>query len=187
MTLDKIRAQIDQADTQMKPLFLSRMECARQVAETKKQNGGEVFVASREQVILETRTADVNPEIRGEYAAFLRHLIGLSRRYQYGFLTDMQKESIAEALSEAGLDPETNHRQIKVRFICDKESASLPILMEAVSLNAISIRSLFLDSPDGTQTVTLLLDGNLKTPGMKQLLCQLKKETTDFKILTLVE
>ena len=35
MTLDEIRVEIDAVDTQMKPLFLKRMECAKQVAEAK--------------------------------------------------------------------------------------------------------------------------------------------------------
>ncbi|MCI8511299.1 MAG: chorismate mutase [Lachnospiraceae bacterium] len=187
MTLDEIRIRIDQTDTQMKPLFLSRMECAGQVAETKKQNGGEVFVASREQAILDARTADVNPEIRGEYTAFLRHLIGLSRRYQYGILTDMQEKSVAEALSRAGLDPKTPHNQVEVRFTCGKENAGLPVLMEAISLNGIPIRRLLMEASDGPQTVTLLLEGSLKKPHMKQLLCQLIKETADFQIVALEE
>ena len=35
MTLDEIRVRIDAIDTQMKPLFVNRMECAAQVAAAK--------------------------------------------------------------------------------------------------------------------------------------------------------
>ena len=35
MTLEEVRAGIDAVDTQMKPLFLKRMECGKHVAEVK--------------------------------------------------------------------------------------------------------------------------------------------------------
>lgn len=44
MTLEEVRAGIDAVDTQMKPLFLKRMECGKHVAEVKAQTGGDVFV-----------------------------------------------------------------------------------------------------------------------------------------------
>ena len=44
MTLDEIRVRIDAIDTQMKPLFVNRMECAAQVAAAKAKTGGDVFV-----------------------------------------------------------------------------------------------------------------------------------------------
>lgn len=37
MTLEEVRAGIDAVDTQMKPLFLKRMECGKHVAEVKAQ------------------------------------------------------------------------------------------------------------------------------------------------------
>lgn len=48
MTLEEVRAGIDAVDTQMKPLFLKRMECGKHVAEVKAQTGGDVFVLERE-------------------------------------------------------------------------------------------------------------------------------------------
>ena len=47
MTLDEIRVRIDAIDTQMKPLFVNRMECAAQVAAAKAKIGGDVFVLER--------------------------------------------------------------------------------------------------------------------------------------------
>ena len=55
MTLEEIRKQIDAIDTQMKPLFLQRMECARYVAEEKEKTGGNVYVPEREREIIEKR------------------------------------------------------------------------------------------------------------------------------------
>ena len=53
MTLDEIRVRIDAIDTQMKPLFVNRMECAAQVAAAKAKTGGDVFVLERELAIIE--------------------------------------------------------------------------------------------------------------------------------------
>lgn len=53
MTLEEVRAGIDAVDTQMKPLFLKRMECGKHVAEVKAQTGGDVFVLERELEIIE--------------------------------------------------------------------------------------------------------------------------------------
>ena len=52
MTLDEIRVRIDAIDTQMKPLFVNRMECAAQVAAAKAKTGGDVFVLERELAII---------------------------------------------------------------------------------------------------------------------------------------
>ena len=104
MTLDEIRVEIDAVDTQMKPLFLKRMECAKQVAEAKAKTGGDVFVLERELSIIEKRAGDVDKEVYDEYVAFLRHLMSVSRRYQYGILTGMQDKVLSSAEKEAGID-----------------------------------------------------------------------------------
>lgn len=41
MTLEEVRKEIDAIDSQMKPLFLKRMECSKYVAEAKAKIGGE--------------------------------------------------------------------------------------------------------------------------------------------------
>ena len=73
MTLEEVRNEIDEIDTNMKPLFLRRMKCGKHVAEVKGQTGGDVFVLERELEIIEKRAADVDPEIQEEYKTFLRH------------------------------------------------------------------------------------------------------------------
>ena len=46
MTLEEVRNEIDEIDTNMKPLFLRRMKCGKHVAEVKGQTGGDVFAVS---------------------------------------------------------------------------------------------------------------------------------------------
>ena len=52
MTLEEVRNEIDEIDTNMKPLFLRRMKCGKHVAEVKAQTGGDVFVLERELEII---------------------------------------------------------------------------------------------------------------------------------------
>ena len=47
MTLEEVRNEIDEIDTNMKPLFLRRMKCGKHVAEVKAQTGG-VYLFSKE-------------------------------------------------------------------------------------------------------------------------------------------
>lgn len=185
MMLDEVRIEIDAVDSQIKPLFLKRMECAAQVAAAKAVTGGDVFVLERENQIIEKRTADVDPLVRREYTAFLRHLMSVSRRYQYGKLTGMQEEVLAAALKAAGLQPETPHGQVVVGFSCRKENSSLNLFLDAARLNGISIDRMEVESRNGTQQVRLVLDGSLREPDMSCLLCQLGKEAEDFRILAL--
>lgn len=185
MTLEQVRVEIDSVDSQIKPLFLKRMECAAHVAAAKAVTGGDVFVAERENQIIEKRTADVDPAVCGEYTAFLRHLMCLSRRYQYGILTGLQETVLEAALEAAGLHAETPHSQVEIGFWCSKENSSLNLFLDMVRLNGISIDSMELKSCDKMQQIRLVLDGSLQEADMRRLLCQLGKEAEDFKILSL--
>ena len=91
MTLEEVRKVIDRVDTQIKPLFLERMACADHVAAAKAENGSDVFVPDREDEIILKRTGDVDVSVKREYEMFLRHLMSVCRRYQYGILTKMQE------------------------------------------------------------------------------------------------
>lgn len=184
MTLEEIRMEIDAVDTQMKPLFLKRMECARHVAEAKVMTGGDVFVLERERAIIEKRGQDVT-EAYDEYVMFLRHLMSVSRRFQYGILVGMQDRVLDDALQKAVLDENQPHAQVVVSFICKKAESNLDLFLNMIKLNGILLDKLELSTADGVQQVTMVLDGNLKEKAMRQLLCQLGKETTDFAITAL--
>ena len=184
MTLDEIRVQIDKIDSEMKPLFLQRMECARHVAEAKAATGGDVFVLERELAIIGKRASDVE-EVHGEYVAFLRHLMSVSRRFQYGILTGMQDTVIREALEKAGLDGEEEHRQVTLAFTCKKEASDLNLYLNMVQLNGVPLDQMEVKTEGGIQKVTLVLDGSLKAEAMRRLVCQIGKEATDFAIVSL--
>lgn len=184
MTLDEIRAEIDKVDTQMKPLFLKRMECARHVAQAKAVTGGDVFVLERELAIIEKRAQDVE-DVYDEYVAFLRHLMSVSRRFQYGILTGMQERVISESLRKAGLDAAQPHKQVEISFCRKKTASDLNLYLDMIKLNGILMDDLKLYTENGSQKVTMILDGNLKDTHLRQLLCQLGKEAENFAITAL--
>lgn len=184
MTLDEIRIKIDAIDAQMKPLFLNRMECSRHVAEVKAVTGGDVFVPEREQAIIEKRAKDVDA-VYDEYVEFLRHLMSISRRFQYGILTGMQEQVLSACLKKSRLDESQEHKQVEISFSCEKNSSNLNLAIDMVRLNKISMDELTLFTENDKQTVRMVLDGNLTSNPLRQLLCQLCKETENFAILSL--
>lgn len=185
MTLDEIRVRIDAIDTQMKPLFVNRMECAAQVAEAKAKTGGDVFVLERELAIIEKRASDIDADIYDEYVAFLRHMMSVSRRYQYGILTDMQERVLKDALEESGLDGAKPHDQVEISFTCKKEASDLNLFMNMIRLNKVEIDGMNLTSKDAIQTIVMTLDGNIHDGNMKRLICQIGKEADGFRIRAL--
>lgn len=182
MTLDEIRVKIDAIDTQMRTLFEQRMECAKNVAEVKAETGGDVFVLERELSIIEKRAADIAPDIYDEYVAFLRHMMSVSRRYQYGMLTGMQEDVIKKELDAAGLSQEADHSQVEIVFSCRKEASDLNLYINMAKLNGINIDSMKLDSKEAVQRVRIVLDGNIKDSNMRRLLCQIGKEAEGFSV-----
>ena len=186
MALKEVRKTIDEIDTQMKPLFLQRMECGKHVAEAKAQTGGDVFVLERECEIIEKRSGDVKPEIQEEYRTFLRHLMSICRKYEYELLPQMQEKVITAALKAAGVTAETEHSQVKIAFTCPKETSNLNLFLNMTKLNGITVDALNLTTEDGVQKITMILDGKVTEASMRCLLCQIGKEADDFQIVELV-
>ena len=123
MTLEEIRCEIDNVDTQMKELFLKRMECARNVAQEKSRTGGDVYVPEREEEIIRKRTEDVK-EVQSEYIEFLRYLMTVSRKYQYGFLSGMQDSVIEKAL-KVQKEKAVEENRVEITFRMDREKNNL--------------------------------------------------------------
>lgn len=182
MTLDEVRIEIDQVDSQIKPLFVRRMECAKHVAEAKAVTGADVFVPEREQVIIEKRTEHVDSSICAEYETFLRHLMSVSRRFQYGLLPRMQETVVGEALKRSGFDENMEHNRVQICFQCQKHPGNLNLFVNMIALNGIVIECMNVESRDEKQVVTVTLQGNVKENNMRRLLCQIGKEAEAFEI-----
>lgn len=182
MSLDEIRLHIDAVDTQVKKLFLERMDCAQQVAQEKAKTGGDVFVQSREDAIIAGRTADVAPERKAEYAYFLLLLMSISRRYQYGLLPAMRQQVLEDLSSRAGLELTAAHTGIEVSFTCASGEPKLALFANMAALNGITVSNLTLTAEGETQHVRAALQGNAGQENMQRLLCQLGKELNEFAL-----
>ncbi len=85
-----IRKGIDDVDIRMRELFLERMQLARQVAEVKAKSGDQIYKPDREAVILERRSEGMDEHVTAEYRAFLKRMMEISRKYQYGLTLKMR-------------------------------------------------------------------------------------------------
>ena len=113
----------------------------------------------------------------------MRHLMSVSRRYQYGKLTAMQDAVVDGAAAAAGVDKNAAHTQVEISFTCPAATSDLNLFINMTKLNKIAIDSMNLSTEGGVQKITMTLDGNLKESNMRRLLCQIGKEADDFKIL----
>lgn len=187
MALDEIRKEIDAVDTAIKPLFLKRMECAAAVAAEKAKTGGDVFVLERELAIIDKRASDVKG-VHDEYVMFLRHLMSVSRRYQYGILKGMQDKVMADALAASSLEEAAKapHQFVEIAFTQKQAQSDLNLFINMTKLNGIAIEDLSLRTKDGVQSIEMKLCGNVNDANMRQLLCQIGKEAEEFRIVGLV-
>ncbi|MDD2647529.1 MAG: chorismate mutase [Eubacteriales bacterium] len=95
-TLEELRREIDDVDSELLPLFLKRMELARNVASFKMKANLPVLNAARESEILKKRADACREEWQRPYAAeFFKAVMALSRAEQQKML-DERKESAPE-------------------------------------------------------------------------------------------
>lgn len=85
MTLDEVRREIDDIDSQLLPLFLRRMDCAAEVAEIKRRQGLPVLNERREQAILDRAAARAGSR-GGEARVLYSSLMAASRTAQHRLL-----------------------------------------------------------------------------------------------------
>ncbi|MBR4892512.1 MAG: chorismate mutase [Clostridia bacterium] len=81
MNLDNLRKEIDKVDSELKNLFLKRMELVHEVYLYKKENNLPVKNEERENLILEERTKD-QVWFKDETKEFFKYLIDISCKYQ---------------------------------------------------------------------------------------------------------
>lgn len=82
--LEEARNIINEADAAMAELFIRRMRAAELVYEHKKEFGLPILDEKREAAVIENNSALIEDEIlRGYYIDYLKHVMSLSRAYQY--------------------------------------------------------------------------------------------------------
>ena len=186
MDLNDVRKDIDRIDSQIKPLFVERMGCAKRVAEVKAQTHGDVFVLERELAIIEKSVAGVDASIKDEYVGFLRNLFSVSRHFQYGMLKDMQDTVINGALEKAGLKAESAYSAVEITFTCFTGPSNLNILCNTVILSNVEIDNMSVKTVEGKHQVDMVLKGSLQDNNFRRVLTQLAKESNNFAIKALL-
>ena len=82
--LEQARSIINEVDAQMAELFVKRMRAAELVFEYKKENGLPILDQKREDAVIERNSAFVEDDVlKGYYVDFLKHMMSVSRAYQY--------------------------------------------------------------------------------------------------------
>ncbi len=90
MELSEVRKNIDRVDAEIRPLFKERMELADQVACIKAQTADQIYKPDREEAIIKKQTEGVDPKILREYTAFIKRIMEVSRKYQYGRVLEVR-------------------------------------------------------------------------------------------------
>lgn len=181
MTLEEIRKEIDEIDLQIKKMFLKRMAVARNVAEVKYVSGDEVYKADREAEIISRLTSDVAPELKSEYTAFVRKIMEVARKYEYGLICDWNPELIEELIKDV---PESQDGYVKVRMTRPDQVNSMSVILSMIGDYGFHMKQItLLEEKDKEVQFELVICGELNDKEMKKLIYQLSKESKDFKVL----
>ena len=82
--LDEARKIINEVDSQMAELFVKRMRAAEMVYEYKKEFGLPILDQKREDAVIEKNTSMIEDAVlKGYYIDYMKHLMSVSRAYQY--------------------------------------------------------------------------------------------------------
>ena len=82
--LEEARKIINEVDSRMAELFVKRMRAAEMVYEHKREYGLPILDAKRENEVIEKNAALIEDEtLKGYYMDYLKHLMAVSRAYQY--------------------------------------------------------------------------------------------------------
>ena len=84
MDLKEVRVEIDKVDNEIKRLFEKRMILADNVARVKAETVDCIFKLETEVETINKLTKDIEPHIEKEYTAFIKKIMEVSRKYQYG-------------------------------------------------------------------------------------------------------
>ncbi len=181
MTLAEIRKEIDRIDPQIKALFLQRMEAAKHVAEVKYAAGDEIYKADREAEILARLSEDVAPELKIEYTAFVRKMMEVARKYEYGLIYDWNPEVVQPILSEA---KESGNGYVKMELVRPNQLNGLSVILTMIGDYGFHLKDIkVLEESQKEVRFGLVIHGKLQDEAMKKLLYQLSKESKDFHVL----
>lgn len=181
MTLAEIRKEIDRIDPQIKELFLQRMEAAKHVAEVKYASGDEIYKADREAEILTRLSEDVAPELKIEYTAFVRKMMEVARKYEYGLIYDWNPEVIQPILAKAS---QSGNGYVIMELTRPNQINGLAVILTMIGDYGFHMKEIeVLEESQEEVRFRLVIRGEIQDEAMKKLLYQLSKESQNFHVL----
>lgn len=173
MDLDQIRQEIDRVDSALRDLFLQRMNFSRQVIESKKKTGAAVYAPEREREVIAARADGVSDEHILECKAFFRQVMGISRTRQYAGIAE-------DADRLRGLPVNTG--EIRIRFLCKKESANLAACLNAAAMAGLVTEAMRAEDAGGQIDCEIRLSGDFSSRWAKAAVLQILEENEDAEM-----
>ena len=80
--LEEARKNIDKIDSEMRMLFIKRLEEVNNVIKYKKEHNLPILDASREKEVIEKNASKVEEKYYSYYVEFLKSIMNISKEYQ---------------------------------------------------------------------------------------------------------
>lgn len=166
--LDEARSIINEVDSQMQALFVKRMRAAEMVFEHKKEFGLPILDKKREDAVIEKNAAAIEDEvIKGYYIDYLKHVMAVSRAYQYRMQSGLKVaysgvEGAFAHIAAGRIFPDSSrisHRDFK--------SAYDSVVKGECDVAVLPIENSY--AGEVGQTIDLIFSGNLFINGIYEL------------------
>ncbi len=166
--LEEARRIINEIDEQMADLFVRRMKAAEMIFEYKKEFGLPVLDANREAAVIARSSAFVEDDLlRGYYIDHLKHMMSVSRAYQYRLQNGLKVaysgvEGAFAHIAAGRIFPESN------RISCrDFKAAYDAVLSGECDVAVLPIENSY--AGEVGQTIDLIFSGTLYINGIYEL------------------
>ena len=169
--LEDARRIINEVDAQMAELFVRRMRAAELVYEHKKEYGLPILDQERETAVIAKNSALIaDPVLKGYYIDYLKHLMSVSRAYQYRMQNGLNVaysgvEGAFAHIAAGRIFPEGN------RVSCrDFKSAYDSVVTGECDVAVLPIENSY--AGEVGQTIDLIFSGSLYINGIYELKIQ---------------
>ena len=166
--LEDARKIINEVDSQMAALFVKRMRAAELVYEHKKEFGLPILDQSREDAVIAKNSALIEDELlKGYYIDYLKHLMSVSRAYQYRMQNGLKVaysgvEGAFAHIAAGKIFPESN------RVSCrDFQAAYDSVVNGECDVAVLPIENSY--AGEVGQTIDLIFSGGLFINGIYEL------------------
>ena len=166
--LEEARKIINEVDRQMVELFIKRMRAAELVYEYKRDMGLPILDQAREDAVIEQNAALVEDEVlRGYYMDYQKHLMGVSRAYQYRMQSGLKVaysgvEGAFAHIAAGRIFPEGNRVSYR-----DFKAAYNAVIAGECDVVVLPIENSY--AGEVGQTMDLIFSGNLFINGIYEL------------------